>query len=169
MLYKDKTILSRASHPIVIEAETTKADLNADRVDSEDEVVNVSFKYEPRIIHPHPMDFENRGCVALARGPFVYCVETIDVNAKKVQDLRTIRLTWDDLSSIKQCADESDFAEWGLKPVTLTVEAYILPVDASQRRGGKLGDRVSLSLIPMFLWANRGKSDLRIWLPVSES
>lgn len=113
--------------------------------------VNIDFKYDARIIKPHPLTLENRGCIAFARGPFVYCAESVDNPA--VSDLRKLRIVQD--SPIHKVLDDHSFQNWGIKPVVLKVAASVVE---------EYGTKCTVTLIPVFLWANRGKSDLRVWL-----
>ena len=115
----------------------------------------MQFKYAPRILRPHPLTLDNRGCIAFARGPFVYCAEAIDNPA--VPDLRAIRI--DEWPRIEESDKEVGFAEWGIRPVVLKVTATVVGT-------GDAGvDETSVTLIPTCLWSNRGKSDVRVWLP----
>ncbi|KIJ46906.1 glycoside hydrolase family 127 protein, partial [Sphaerobolus stellatus SS14] len=37
--------------------------------------VQLQIPIKPRLIYPHPLDSSNHGCIAIARGPFIYCLE----------------------------------------------------------------------------------------------
>ncbi|KAJ3557482.1 hypothetical protein NM688_g1450 [Phlebia brevispora] len=117
-------------------------------------IVQIDYKYAACILKPHPLNLDNLGCIAFARGPFIYCAETID-NAM-VSDLRGLRVSEE--HTIKEYVDDVSFAQWGIQPVVMEVNATTLAPDGSK------GDRVAAKLIPLFLWANRGSSDLRVWL-----
>ncbi|OBZ78372.1 Non-reducing end beta-L-arabinofuranosidase [Grifola frondosa] len=128
-----------------------------------DGVVHVDFTYRARLIYPHPLDFDNRGCVAIARGPFVYCAETVD--NPSIADLRTVRLSADSLARLRESVETESFREWGVEPVIIEVNSSL----GGSTRGGKGSKDICLRLIPIFLWANRGKSDLRVWLPIESA
>lgn len=119
-----------------------------------DESLDVKFSYAPRILDPHPLTLDNLGCIAFARGPFVYCAETVDNPA--VEDLRALRIMRD--QPVKELVDERSFEEWGIRPVVLEVDATVV------QTGARTGGQVVVRLVPVFLWANRQRSDLRVWL-----
>lgn len=116
------------------------------------------FAFEPIRLQPHPLDLENRTCVAIARGPFIYCAETIDNSG--YADLRSIRIP-------KEADFEEINGEGTLKSAIVLRTA--LPSQHLDQSGGLVGSKDAgdgtLTLIPYFMWANRGKSDLRVWLP----
>lgn len=120
----------------------------------------VDFTYGTRLIHPHPLNLDNRGCVAVARGAFIYCVETVD--NPHIHDLRAIRLVQP--LEVEEAIDTENFVEWGLRPVVLTVNGLLV-----QSENGKQNETMRLKLVPIFTWANRGKSDMRVWLPIVTS
>lgn len=53
-----------------------------------DNTITLHFEMTPRIIHPHPSVAANRGRLALARGPLIYCFEpaTDDLQLKPSDD-----------------------------------------------------------------------------------
>ena len=111
--------------------------------------VVLSLDMPPRVTRPHPRVDAVRGCVALERGPLVYCVETADVPAEvELEDVRidadvrpgeTVR---DDLPG---------------SPVGLTVAA----------RAAGTGAAIEIGAIPYFSWAHRPVEAMRIWIPVT--
>ncbi|PSS30855.1 hypothetical protein PHLCEN_2v2582 [Hermanssonia centrifuga] len=116
-------------------------------------ILTVDFAYSARAISPHPLVLDNRGCIAFMRGPFVYCAETID--NPQIKDLRAIRIIPG--RTPREFVEKREFSEWGLDPIVLKVDAIIL------EDGVRKEDEVTL--IPVCLWANRARSDLRVWLP----
>jgi uncharacterized protein len=117
----------------------------------------VEFEFLIQRLLPHPLNLDNYQHIAFARGPFVYCVETTDNTG--ILDLRGLRISAD--APVREVIDGERFSRWGLDEVVLLkLPASTLDVD------GGLSE-VELTLIPLFLWANRGKSDLRVWLPLS--
>ena len=86
----------------------------------------------------------DRGRVALLRGPLVFCVEGADVAGGKIDDL----ILPDD------AALSSEFRSDLLGGVQV--------VTGEARRGV---ERVKLTAIPYYAWANRGKGEMAVWLP----
>jgi DUF1680 family protein len=98
----------------------------------------------PRWTRPDPHVDAIRGCVAVERGPIVYCLESTD------QDADLSEVTADSSNGL---ADHG--AEDALGGVTL--------VRASGRRFD--GERADLTFIPYHAWGNRGLSTMRVWVP----
>ncbi|THH06468.1 hypothetical protein EW145_g4069 [Phellinidium pouzarii] len=130
-------------------------------------IVTVTFTFKPRKIYPHPLNLDNRRTVAIARGPFIYCAETIDNT--NLGDLRATRLpddatfTEEEMGKVKLVQmgfDPSCMPENGSKVVFLKTQVRM--VGGTSENGEDMKD---LILIPYFMWANRGRSNLRVWLP----
>ena len=117
------------------------------------DVVEVSLPMEVRRVHANPLVKDDRGKVALQRGPVVYCAEWQDNNGKA--------------SNIIVPADAAFSASYhpGLLNgvTTLTATVPVVQLDAS-------GTSVStaprtLTAIPYYAWANRGKGEMTVWFP----
>jgi uncharacterized protein len=88
-----------------------------------------------------------RGCVAVERGPLVYCVETADVPAGvELEDLR-----WDARRQPVEVA-RPDIAE-GVVGVAVPV---VRPASDEDLTAGA---------IPYYAWANRRPEGMRVWIP----
>jgi DUF1680 family protein len=127
--------------------------------------VVLDLPLEVRVLAPHPRVDAVRGCVALARGPVVYCVEQADHPPEvPVEDLRV------DPATPPEADGPND--ELGV-PVTLTGWAWVEPVgEADLYRGFDPAAEPSrlpttLTAIPYFRWANRGPNAMRVWIPTA--
>jgi DUF1680 family protein len=108
---------------------------------SGDELV-LDLPLEVRRLHADPRVEADRGLVALARGPLVYCAEGAD---NPDVDLATVSLD-----------PEAD--------VRVEDDGYLgAPVLVTTVRTTE-GNEVPLRLIPYFTWGNRGPSTMRVWL-----
>lgn len=98
-----------------------------------------------RRIEPDPRVDAVRGCVAFARGPLVYCVESADLPPGTVlEDLR-----WDPARPLTT-VPRPDLGD--------RVVGIAIPVV----------DRASdltANAIPYYTWANRGAEGMRVWIP----
>ena len=120
------------------------------------DVVELRFPMEVRKVYANQHVRENAGCVALLRGPVVYCFEGAD-NQGLLQSLRIPRemKAWAHL-----CEDGI------LKGnVLIDVEGYRMT------GGGELysekppvKEKALLRAIPYYAWANRGENQMRVWL-----
>jgi uncharacterized protein len=124
--------------------------------------VRLELPMPPRLTQADPQVDAARGCVAVERGPLVYCVEQVDQPAGlPVGDLMITAATLTD--------------EWragllgGVVAVHLRSAAFEpastgLPYhDATVRAGAPAQPRHVLA-VPYCLWANRGPGAMRVWL-----
>ena len=107
-----------------------------------------------------------RGAVAIERGPVVYCVESVD-QPEGV-----------DVNRVELCVGEplhEQVREGFLGQTAVLVTAAGLARDDSGWAGtgwaelseqpSRTGRRVTLTAIPYHLWANRGPSVMRVFVP----
>jgi hypothetical protein len=97
---------------------------------------------------------DNRGRVAIERGPIVYCAEGADQDGKKVLD----RILPDDARLTP--AFQSDL----LGGIT------VLTAENAQRAirgpdGQPATETLPLTLIPYYAWCHRGANEMAVWLP----
>ncbi|GLY03963.1 MULTISPECIES: beta-L-arabinofuranosidase domain-containing protein [Actinoplanes] len=109
----------------------------------------------PRLTTADPRVDAVRGCVAVERGPVVYCVESVDLPPSVPLDaLRldpSVPLTEDGGAVVATCSVVSlDDSPW-------PYSTDHLPKNA---------DTTSVTLRPYHDWAARGPSTMRVWLPL---
>jgi len=61
--------------------------LRIDRAWRSGDLIELELPMEPRLIEAHPWIESTRGCVAIERGPLVYCLEQADHPDTKIADL----------------------------------------------------------------------------------
>jgi DUF1680 family protein len=158
------------------------------RVWSAGDVVELELPLEVRLLQAHPAVADCRGCVAVRRGPVVYCWEV-------PRDAEGERLWNAGLSLSAQAVFTPKHEKYFLGGVTvLTGQALTAEGRAAflqQHPGGLLpasaGDwqellyralppvtgkpvtqgGTAIKLIPYFAWANRGPSLMKVWLPLA--
>jgi uncharacterized protein len=120
-----------------------------------------------RLIAPHPRIDAVRGCVAIERGPLVYCVEQVDLPAG---------VSLDDLV-IEPSAPLQTATTDHLLPGTVAVKATAVHVPPRESREpwpyaehgsvdrGRKAERLELTAIPYALWGNRDEGPMRVWVP----
>ena len=140
-------------------AEVTRRWKAGDRVELELDV-------SPRLTLPNPRIDAVRGCVALERGPVVYCFEQTDLATGANLDdvaLRTDSAPTDSdpparlggVPGVSVAGVVRDLEGWK--------RAEYLDVRELPRDGAATPAR--LLAIPYFTWANRGDGGMRAWLP----
>lgn len=109
----------------------------------------------------NPLVEETRNEVTVKRGPIVYCMESADMPE---QDIFNIAIP----ASIQ------------LKPVPMTIgNGHIMALEGQAVRQSKenwyhtlyrplntTAQPVKIKLIPYYAWANRGRDDMTVWMPV---
>jgi DUF1680 family protein len=115
-----------------------------------------------RVVRPHPRIDAVRGCVALARGPLVHCLEQADLpDGVTLEDVRI-----DPAAPVAIDTDSPGF------PVTLTAAGAVEPPASddlypAERPGRTTAERVTVTAVPYFLWGNRAQGPMRVWIPVT--
>jgi DUF1680 family protein len=97
-----------------------------------------------------------RGCVALQRGPLVYCIETADLpDGPELEDVEVE-------PTVSPVAEDRPDIAPGI--VGLTMPAHLR---RSGTRSGPGSESVVLRAIPYFAWANRSVEAMRVWIPAA--
>jgi DUF1680 family protein len=130
------------------------------------DVVRLDLHMEPMFVAPHPRIDALRGCVALQRGPLVYCFESYDQpDEVDLQDVAVVTagaltetaVSIPDSTVAMQVSGQVLLSTWG--------ESLYLPLDERPQIAAR---PVQLNAIPYFLWGNRGMESMRIWVPQAE-
>lgn len=121
----------------------------------------------PQRIRSHPLVHQNRGCLAIRRGPFIYCLESTDQDST-LTDLRLARI--DPEASMEEFEMEImgkrivgiKTGGWALSSASDSASLY-----SKDGQGGEVWNPLELKFIPYFAWGNRGPSDMRVWIASS--
>jgi uncharacterized protein len=122
-----------------------------ERVWKSGDTVIVNFPMEIRRVAAHAAVKENRGRMAIERGPIVYCAEWPESEGGHAIDL-----ICDPRAAMTTTTDPNFFGG-----VTL------IKVDARQMSDPSSRAR-PITLIPYFLWANRGPGEMSVWISHTE-
>jgi len=137
--------------------------LRIERAWKRGDVVELDLPMPARLTEAHPRIESTRGCVAIERGPLVYCLETADNPDGHVADLEIdtaapLESVWapDRLGGVVLVKA----AGWAVDTRPWANQLY-RPVGApaASRR------RVALTAVPYYAWANREPGAMRIWIP----
>jgi len=116
-----------------------------------------------QLIESNPLVEETRNQVAVKRGPVVYCVESVDLPAgEKISNLlvpvqtrfttTTIQVDNSTITALRATVQRTQ-ATWN--------NTLYQPVNTTNNMAP-----VTIQLIPYYAWANRGHSEMSVWLPV---
>ena len=113
------------------------------------------------LLESNPLVEETKNQVAVKRGPVVYCLESADLSHASVSDIMipaSIKL-----QPIQMKVDNGNV-------MALTGEARLLQGNNWKNTLYKEVNRtvkpVKIKLIPYYAWANRGKTDMTVWMPL---
>lgn len=111
--------------------------------------VEISFPMKPRRVKAHDNVVDDRGKLAIERGPIVYCLEGADMPDSTVFN-----------KVIARDAEFSEVFEPGLLNgvMTLTTTAGEVQPDGSMKD-------VVVRAIPYSTWNNRGNCQMAVWIP----
>lgn len=126
--------------------------VSLDRTWKNGDVIEIEFPMDVRRVAADRRVKENRGRMAVERGPIVYCAEWPDVEGGKVLDL---------LVHGKQDLTPTLAHPPGLDRVRA------VPISAKPISNPTAPARF-LKLIPYFLWANRGPGEMSVWLSIAD-
>jgi uncharacterized protein len=127
------------------------------------DVVELALPLKPRLLEAHPLVEEARNQVAVMRGPLVYCLESPDlpkaVSAQTVTIPRDVKIAprFDKelLGGVAVLEGKAELAPE--RPWAGELYRELKPAEPKS---------VELKLIPYFAWANRGKSEMTVWMPL---
>ena len=114
--------------------------LDLDREWKDGDVVELKLGLKSRFLSPHPKVRADQGRTAIMRGPLVYCIEDKDNPGQDVHRL-----------SADTGAELTEEYDPGLLQGVMKVM-------------GKTIDGRDFIAVPYYAWANRGPSDMEVWI-----
>ena len=152
----ENTRVSVNGERVFIDQAMQKGYLYLTRVWEAGDTVEIRFAMPVRKIFASQKVRADAGCVALMRGPLVYCFEGVD-NGEEIQSLRIP----------KEMEAEAYVCEDGVLKgmVCLRLDGYRMRDNGelySEERPKK--ERQVLTAIPYYAWANRGENQMRVWM-----
>jgi uncharacterized protein len=123
--------------------------------------IELNFEMPATLIESNPMVEETRNRVTVKRGPVVYCLESADLPNQNVFDVVIP-------SAIKLQPVPMKIADGNV--MALTGQAKLLEnsnwKNSLYKEINTNTKPVTVKLIPYYAWANRGKTDMSVWLNV---
>jgi DUF1680 family protein len=115
-----------------------------DRTWQSGDIVSLVIPTPVRQIVAHPQVLVDRNCVALERGPLVYCAEGADNDGKVLDKNLSGKLSF-------QTERQPDL----LGGITA------IKVSSSENKN-------PITLIPYYAWCHRGPNEMSVWFPISQ-
>jgi DUF1680 family protein len=129
------------------------------------DTVNVALPMAVRLMESHPLVANNRGRVAITRGPLVYCVEAADHLGADVWDLTLPRSPhWRTVWEPGLLGGVVALRTQAHAPDSATETALYRPHRADAPRDA--GAPIELTAIPYYAWANRAAGPMQVWIPL---
>jgi len=123
--------------------------------------IELTLDMPATLIESNPLVEETRNQVAVKKGPVVYCLESSDLPQENIFDVvipSNIKLL-----PIAMKIDNGNV-------MALTGEAKLLQnanwKNTLYREVNTSTKSIKIKLIPYYAWANRGKTDMTVWLPL---
>jgi len=134
------------------------------------DVVEAEFAMPPFLVEADPRIDSVRGCVALQRGPIVYCLEEHDqmpgVNLLdvKINPDRELTSHWQSalLGGVMTLEGEGYQSD---QPAG--VDGLYRPLLLRNEKRASI-QTLKLTAIPYYAWGNRGLKSMRVWIPYSQ-
>jgi DUF1680 family protein len=151
-----------------IRGDSQQGYMTIDRQWKINDVLEVDFALPAFLIEADPRIDSVRGCVAIQRGPIVYCLEEqdqsqgINILDVKIDPNEALTSHWQGnllggVVTVEGTGDQTDRSNWqnnGLyRPLILNNE---------NRHPER---KVKLTAIPYYAWGNRGLKSMRVWIP----
>ena len=134
---------------------TVNGYLNIDRTWISGDEIELVFPMPVQKIHANVRVYYNAGCVAIKRGPIVYCLESADNG----ENLKAIRL---DTNGKFEASLESDLLG---SVVAITAKAAKeITSDALYSDAEPQYEAITAKFIPYYAWANRGRGEMLVWV-----
>jgi DUF1680 family protein len=130
------------------------------------DTLELDLPLRPRLMQAHPLVEETRNQVAVMRGPLVYCLESTDLR----DDVRVGDVFIPRDVALKSFT-ESDGPLMGMTFLSATASMRREETGFNTPLYRELSQQPSqdteITLIPYFVWANRGPSEMSVWLPLA--
>lgn len=123
---------------------------------NEGEVLELILDGEPKFVYASPKIPDIQGCVAIMRGPLVYCFEGAD------NDGDILSLALDDNTDIEVLPFDPDLLSGVSR---LKVQAYRQEIPSGLYTAKKPEKAACTAYaVPYYSWGNRGENEMRVWM-----
>ncbi len=148
-----------------VELSAEGATISEGRVWRPGDTVSATFEMPIRITEADHRVDAVRGCLALERGPLVYCVETVDLPPGT--QLEDAEIEPGVRPALQPCPDIGPDVV-GLSVPALRRSASVARWPYRERLPGEDGggqQSIEVGAVPYFTWANRRVEAMRVWIP----
>ena len=138
------------------------------------DVLELAFDMAPRITVPSERIDAVRGTVAVERGPFVLCLESVDLpDGIAFEELRldpeSLPRATADGAAVSLVIDRREAPDRGWPYATADRDAPDEPAGGPAADAPAALSTIDAELRPYYGWANRGPSLMRVWIPTRDT
>jgi len=166
--YWAQTYLLKVNGEIIHDPILTKGYIHIDRFWQKNDIVELNLDIKATFILPNPRIDATRGCLAIQRGPVIYCLEDQDqmIHGRlldvEIDPQKPLISTWkeellDGVVLIESTGQFTDDAEW-------QENLYLFAGKPIHKKIYK----TRLMAVPYFAWGNRTIGGMRVWIPVKK-
>ncbi len=119
--------------------------------------VEVIMPVKPRMVAANERVEEDRGKFVIQRGPVVYCLESPDNKEEHVHNLMI------EPGSVFTMEKDDDLFDG---TYTIGTKGYSYKEQAGNENSVR--EEQEITAIPYYLWNNRGRSEMTVWIPYTE-
>ncbi len=132
-----------------------------------EDVIELDFDFTPQIIRSNIKVIDNFSRAAIVRGPLVYCIESPDNTHLDSVHLTAVKSDWDKSEIKINRADGFEQYEQEVKSITIPGYKLSCPNRLYLRSDEFKIQKIptTITLVPYYTWANRGKSEMAVWIP----
>ncbi|MGB5667905.1 MAG: beta-L-arabinofuranosidase domain-containing protein [Maribacter sp.] len=131
------------------------------RVWKKGDVISLNMPMNIKLLEGHPLIEEVRNQAAIKRGPVVYCIESPDLPTNT--DILDVYLPF---NSKLRATFKPDFLG-GITTINGEVKLRKDDAEGIYREMNNLNfETYNAQFVPYFAWANRGQSEMTVWMPI---
>jgi hypothetical protein len=132
--------------------------------------VELAFDMHPQVIHANPAVADDRGRIALQRGPVVYCMEQLDQTVAETETENFPRY----VARLTETTTSQYEPELLNGVVILEHPGALLPAAKPSLYQAAVpqhtsGEEIKLRMIPYYAWSNRELSAMQVWVPYQQA
>lgn len=132
--------------------------------------VELAFDMHPQVIHANPAVADDRGRIALQRGPVVYCMEQLDQTVAATEPENFPRY----VARLTETTTSQHEPELLNGVVILEHPGALLPAAKPSLYQAAVpqhtsGEEIKLRMIPYYAWSNRELSAMQVWVPYQQA
>jgi hypothetical protein len=130
--------------------------------------LQVSSSVPVRVLRPHPRVDAVRGCVAVQRGPLVYCIEADDLHGGVAVEDVVVDAACPPEPTVVVPGDLQGYVKVAISASGESADGSAGPLYGEGGEAPPRTEPLDVTFVPYFARGNRPGAAMRVWLPVHE-